>query len=149
MDKNFNFARDVIFLQQTISKRQWLVNLLRTPWRRYLCKTEPGVSAKPRLPDETPETHMKKLTYPIFVIALASMLVAPPSAFAQQDRAPAAPTPLRSQNQKTPASPPRSDKSRAFYYYRPGNLTGSPYQTMKECAQAAQQAGNVGVCVMK
>jgi hypothetical protein len=97
-----------------------------------------------------PETHMKKLTYSMLVIALASILVAPPSsAFAQQDRAPLAPTPLRSQKQKTPASPPRSDKPRAFYYYRPGDLTGSPYQTMKECSQAAQQRGNVGVCVMK
>ncbi len=96
------------------------------------------------------ETPMKKPTYPMLVIALASMLVAPSlSAFAQRERAPLTPTPLRSQNEDTPASSPPSDKPHAFYYYRPGDLTGTPYQTIKECSQATQQAGNVGICVMK
>jgi hypothetical protein len=91
---------------------------------------------------------MKTSNYPMLAMALTSMLVAPPSsAFAQQDHAPLASTPLRSPVEKIPAS--RSDKPRAFYYYRPGDLTGSPYQTMQQCSQAAQQAGNVGVCVMK
>jgi len=34
-------------------------------------------------------------------------------------------------------------------YYRPGDLTGTRYQTLKECLQARKQAGNVGECIYK
>ena len=34
-------------------------------------------------------------------------------------------------------------------YYRPGDLTGTRYQTLKECLQAREQAGNVGECIYK
>ena len=45
-------------------------------------------------------------------------------------------------------APPPEEPHRAFYY-RPGDFDGVPYETMGECSQARQQAGNVGVCVMK
>ena len=34
-------------------------------------------------------------------------------------------------------------------YYRPGDLTGTRYQTLEECLQAREQAGNVGECIFK
>lgn len=37
---------------------------------------------------------------------------------------------------------------RAFYY-RPGNLNGAPYETIEECTKVIEQAGNVGICVLK
>ena len=43
----------------------------------------------------------------------------------------------------------RPSKGRYAVYYRPGDLSGSRYQTMTEYEQARQRAGNVGVCVMK
>jgi hypothetical protein len=47
-----------------------------------------------------------------------------------------------------PASPP-PQKSKRFWYYRPEDSQGIPYETLNECLQASQQAGNVGVCVLK
>ena len=43
----------------------------------------------------------------------------------------------------------RPTKSRGAFYYPPGNLSGTRYLTMTECEQAWQQAGSVGICVMK
>src|SRR6516164_604274 len=34
-------------------------------------------------------------------------------------------------------------------YYRPGDLTGTRYQTLEECLQAREQARNVGECIFK
>jgi hypothetical protein len=43
----------------------------------------------------------------------------------------------------------RPTGQRGVVYYPPGNLSGQRYQTMAECDQARQRAGNVGICVMK
>jgi hypothetical protein len=48
-----------------------------------------------------------------------------------------------------PASPPPPDEPRYAIYYRPGDFLGTRYQTLEECWQARQQAGDVGICVMK
>jgi hypothetical protein len=54
------------------------------------------------------------------------------------------------ENTAAPASPPPPpDEPHYALYYRPGDFLGTRYQTLKECSQARQQAGNVGVCVMK
>ena len=45
-------------------------------------------------------------------------------------------------------APPPEEPHQAFYY-RPGDLKGTAYQTIEECSQARQQAGDVGVCVLK
>ena len=47
-----------------------------------------------------------------------------------------------------PAAPAPPEPNYAVYY-RPGDLTGSRYQTLEKCEQAKDQAGNVGVCVLK
>ena len=52
-------------------------------------------------------------------------------------------------DEATAAHPPPEESRHAFFYYRPGELKGTPYQTIEECWQASQKAGNVGVCVMK
>jgi endonuclease YncB( thermonuclease family) len=44
---------------------------------------------------------------------------------------------------------PRPTGPQRVVYYPPGDLSGKRYQTMTECEQARQRAGNVGVCVMK
>ena len=46
-------------------------------------------------------------------------------------------------------SPPAPGKPRYVFYYRPGDLKGTPYKTMGECSQARQQAGDIGICVIK
>lgn len=150
---------------------------------------------------------MKKQTYRMLVVALASVLVAPPlSAFAQREAGPRGARLAPTQNfgghvyhgqlawrdgrwhhttrngrfgwwwdvggvwyfypepveappayvsdievadEATAAHPPPEESRHAFFYYRPGELKGTPYQTIEECWQASQKAGNVGVCVMK
>ena len=47
-----------------------------------------------------------------------------------------------------PAAPAPPEPNYAVYY-RPGDLTGSRYQTLEECEQVKDEAGNVGVCVLK
>jgi hypothetical protein len=47
------------------------------------------------------------------------------------------------------APPPPPEEPRQAVYYRPGDLKGIPYDTLEECTKARQQAGDVGVCVMK
>ena len=120
---------------------------------------------------------MREPTY-LIIVAMASMLVAPPfSGFAQEDfqivnppivnppivnlpivslpivnpsidvAPPIRPAPpLRPQ---TFAAPPPPQQPKHAFYYRPGDLKGVPYNTIEECSKASQQAGNVGVCVMK
>ena len=106
---------------------------------------------------------MRELTY-LIIVALASLLVAPPfSAFAQRERGPprfegrrlAAPTPLRPQTfggrvdmTAAPPPPPPQRPKHAFYYH-PGDLRGVPYNTIEDCTKARQRAGDVGVCVYK
>jgi hypothetical protein len=34
-------------------------------------------------------------------------------------------------------------------YYPPGDLIGARYPTLEKCEQVKEQAGNVGVCVLK
>jgi endonuclease YncB( thermonuclease family) len=51
-----------------------------------------------------------------------------------------------SQRPKT-ASPRPQPKS--VVYYPGGDKPGTPYQTLEQCQQARQQAGNVGVCLMR
>jgi hypothetical protein len=45
-------------------------------------------------------------------------------------------------------TPPPSEPHYTFYY-RPGDLLGTRYQTFEECSQARQQAGDIGICVIK
>jgi hypothetical protein len=47
------------------------------------------------------------------------------------------------------APSPIPQAPRHTFYYRPGDIKGIPYDTLEECAQAAQREGGVGVCVMK
>jgi hypothetical protein len=54
-----------------------------------------------------------------------------------------------SQAREISPSPPRQAKSRQAVYYRPGDISGVRYPTLEECNRVRQQAGNVGVCVMK
>jgi hypothetical protein len=45
-----------------------------------------------------------------------------------------------------PAAP---EKPQYVFFYHPGDLLGTRYETLEECLQARQKAGNVGVCVRK
>jgi predicted aspartyl protease len=49
---------------------------------------------------------------------------------------------------QTTQNPSPRLSSQAFYY-RPGDITGVPYNTMKGCEDARQRAGNVGICIWK
>jgi hypothetical protein len=49
----------------------------------------------------------------------------------------------------TTEAPPSPQQPQRAFYYRPGDLKGVPYDTIEECTQAMQQAGNVGVCRYK
>jgi hypothetical protein len=50
----------------------------------------------------------------------------------------------------SPATPaPAPAEPNYAVYYRPGDLTGTRYQTLEECEQAKAQAENAGVCVLK
>jgi hypothetical protein len=49
----------------------------------------------------------------------------------------------------SPAAPAPTEESNYAVYYRPGDLTGTRYQTLEECLQAREQAGNVGECIFK
>jgi endonuclease YncB( thermonuclease family) len=60
----------------------------------------------------------------------------------------------RNQPGRRPISESYSSKSQrptgpSVIYYRPGDLSGTRFQTRVECEQARQRAGNVGTCVMK
>jgi hypothetical protein len=48
-----------------------------------------------------------------------------------------------------PAPPAPPEEPNYAVYYRPGDLTGTRYQTLEECEQVKEQAGNVGECVLK
>jgi len=53
------------------------------------------------------------------------------------------------EDETTASSPPTPSKTPLFvFYYRPGDLLGTRYQTFEECSQVREKAGN-GVCVMK
>jgi hypothetical protein len=62
-------------------------------------------------------------------------------------RSPAATGQLAPQRAGVPPPPPREPHH--TFYYRPGENKGIPYETIEECTKASQQAGNVGICVMK
>jgi hypothetical protein len=47
----------------------------------------------------------------------------------------------------SPAAPP--EEPNYAVYYRPGDLTGTRYETLEKCEQVKEQAGSVGVCVLK
>jgi hypothetical protein len=49
----------------------------------------------------------------------------------------------------SPAAPAPTKEFNYAVYYRPGDLTGTRYQTLEECLQARKQAGNVGECILK
>ena len=49
----------------------------------------------------------------------------------------------------TAAYPPPPEEPQHAFYYPPGDLKGVPYDTIEECTKARQQAGDVGVCVIK
>ena len=119
---------------------------------------------------------MRESAY-LTIVALASMLIAPPfSVFAQQDPpivnppivnppfvdlpivappivAPPVVRPPRPQAfgggvDATPG-PSLPPKPKRAFYYRPGDLKGVPYDTIDGCTKAAQRAGDVGICVYK
>jgi hypothetical protein len=48
----------------------------------------------------------------------------------------------------TGAPEPPQEPHRVIYY-PPGDLKGVAYKTIEECNNAAKQAGNVGICVLK
>jgi len=52
------------------------------------------------------------------------------------------------EDETTASSPPTPPKSHFVFYYRPGDLLGTRYQTFEECSQVREKAGS-GVCVMK
>jgi len=56
-------------------------------------------------------------------------------------------TPLRVENNLSKSQRPTGQHGAV--YYPPGDLSGRRYQTIVECDQARQQAGNVGVCLLK
>jgi hypothetical protein len=102
---------------------------------------------------------MRESAY-LTIVALVSMLVAPPfSVFAQQDppivnppivNPPLVDLPIVAPPIVAPpvVRPPRPQPKRAFYY-RPGDLKGVPYDTIEGCTKAVQRAGDVGICVYK
>jgi clan AA aspartic protease (TIGR02281 family) len=45
--------------------------------------------------------------------------------------------------------PPSGHSSSHAFYYRPGDPNGVPFDTIEECTNAIQLAGNVGVCIVK
>ena len=47
----------------------------------------------------------------------------------------------------TTAPPALPEEPNYAVYYRPGDLTGTRYQTLEECFKATEQAGNVGECI--
>jgi hypothetical protein len=49
----------------------------------------------------------------------------------------------------SPAAPTPPEEPNYAVYYRPGDLTGTRYETLEKCEQVKEQAGNVGVCVLK
>jgi hypothetical protein len=119
---------------------------------------------------------MRESAY-LTIVALASMLVAPPfSVFAQQDPpivnppivnpplvdlpivappivAPPVVRPPRPQafggRVDATAGPASPQKPKRAFYYRPGDLKGVPYDTIEGCTKAVQRAGDVGICVYK
>jgi hypothetical protein len=48
-----------------------------------------------------------------------------------------------------PAAPAPPKEPNYAVYYPPGDLMGTRYQTLEKCEQVQDQAGNVGVCVLK
>ena len=44
---------------------------------------------------------------------------------------------------------PGGRSSSHAFYHRPGDPNGVPFDTIEECTNARQQAGNVGVCIVK
>jgi hypothetical protein len=56
-------------------------------------------------------------------------------------------TEIPDETQAAPQPPP-VEPLRA-YYYRPGNLIGTHYDTVEECTKGIKQAGNAGVCLLK
>jgi endonuclease YncB( thermonuclease family) len=54
----------------------------------------------------------------------------------------------RNQEPKKPP-PPQPKQPKRWFYYPPGDRSGTMYQTLEECERARQQAGNIGVCMMK
>ena len=118
---------------------------------------------------------MRESAY-LTIVALASMLVAPPfSVFAQQDPpivnppivnppfvdlpivappivAPPVvrqPRPQAEGRADETAGPALPQKPKRAFYYRPGDLKGVPYDTIEGCTKAVQRAGDVGICVYK
>ena len=115
---------------------------------------------------------MRESAY-LIIVALASMLVAPPfSVFAQQDPPivnppivnpplvdlPIVPSPNLAPpvvrqpfggRVDAPAAPASPQKPKRAFYYRPGDLKGVPYDTIEGCTKAVQRAGDVGICVYK
>jgi hypothetical protein len=49
----------------------------------------------------------------------------------------------------TTAAPPEAKERPRAYYFKPGEIKGVPYPSLEQCSKAYEQAGNVGVCVLK
>jgi hypothetical protein len=49
----------------------------------------------------------------------------------------------------SPTAPAPPEEPNYAVYYRPGDLIGTRFETLEKCEQVKEQAGNVGVCVLK
>jgi hypothetical protein len=47
-----------------------------------------------------------------------------------------------------PPPPPPPEEHHTFYY-RPGDVKGVAYDTIGQCSKVREEAGNVGICVIK
>ena len=52
-------------------------------------------------------------------------------------------------DETAPAPQPPTANIHHAFYYRPGDLRGIAYETIEQCAKVIQDAGNIGICVMK
>jgi hypothetical protein len=50
---------------------------------------------------------------------------------------------------RTRPAPAPTPEERHPFYYRPGDFKGVPYESITECSKVRQEAGNIGVCVIK
>jgi hypothetical protein len=48
-----------------------------------------------------------------------------------------------------PSSQGEAETSLHAIYYRPGDLKGIAYDSIVQCSKAREEAGNIGVCVIK
>jgi hypothetical protein len=93
-----------------------------------------------------------RLLFSIFALVCMSY-VANAQQPASDAKAPAVSDPKAGEG-ATIASPPPSSQGVAetslhAVYYRPGDLKGIAFDSIVQCSKAREEAGNIGVCVIK